>query len=443
MSATEKRKSELMQRRVFNQTLLGIGGTLFSRIRCKASTLGLNPVHPISQISENQLRKDSESAPPYPKPKGLRNGFDGLNMHEVLQVKRQPAVRVKLKMAGKPQAAQLSDGTIIVAGFIEPPVHPESRCTLQYSCDNGKTFSQPRVLDLPGRTEGFKALKNNTLILAHAGRISRSTNRGLNWTTFEFPEDFVPGKESFKLGECHGPIELPDGTLMVSLVRTVGHYQWAAYVIRSTDDGKTWGNPTPVPTATDADEISYAYLSSGKILGIARTSAAFIRREGLQDLIPGSKGAPIDTEAGDSSFSFYSDDKGQTWSHPKPTGLGVLQAAGGYPLPLADGRILLLHGNRVFPYGTQVVGSRNLGKTWDLNHPIFLSWHSWSGYCGHPRSVQLQDGTILTGYYTHRIDIEGPDQVDTGRNAPLPHHNQECTGELIRWRVPDDWPPNT
>lgn len=138
---------------------------------------------------------------------------------------------------------------------------------------------------------------------------------------------------------------------------------------------------------------------------------------------------------------FYSDDKGRSWSRPTPTGLGVLQAAGAYPLPLPDGRVLLLHGNRVFPYGTQVVASRDGGMTWDLDHPIILSWHSWSGYCGHPRSVLLHDGTILTGYYTHRIDVEGDGPADPARNAPPPHHNAADTGELVRWRVPDNWPP--
>src|SRR5581483_8065166 len=402
------------------------------------------PSQSSSSAAVEQWRQEVRSAPKYRKPRGLRNGFDGLNLNQVMVVDRQPAIRVKLEMSGKPQAAQLPDGTVVVAGFIEPPEHKQSRCTLQYSRDNGKTFSQPRVLEMTGRSNGFRCLKDGTLILGHGGNpegISRSTDGGKTWTNFEFPNDIVPGEKSMTLGECHGPIELADGTLMMHLARTVGNYQWAAYVIRSTDGGKTWGDPTRVPTETDSDEISYALLPSGRILGITRSSAAMIKRDHLEDVVPGGRTAPLGSEAGDAAYSFFSDDGGRTWSHPRPTGLGVLQAAGAYPLHLLDGRLLLLYGNRIFPYGTQVVGSWDGGLTWDLDHPIILSWHSWSGYCGHPRSVQLRDDTILTGYYTHRIDVEGDGPVDTARNAPSPHQNGADTGEVVRWRVPENWPP--
>lgn len=444
-----------MRRRDFGQALIGVGGALLSALGCSQGSRSVageqtKKNQGAGSATEAQMLQDARNALPYRKPKGLRNGFDGLNMHQVLEVTRRPAVRVKLEMAGKPQAAQLADGTIVVAGFIEPPVHEKSRCTLRYSRDNGRTFSEPRVLDLGGRTFGFRALTTGTLVLAHGSgsasfgsMISRSTNGGESWTSFEIPKNLTPGDQPYTLGECHGPIELPGNTLLMHLARAVskGSYAWEAYVIRSTDDGRTWGDPSRVPTETDSDEISYARLPSGRILGVTRSSAAMIRRDRLEEIVPGGREAPLNSEAGDASYQFHSDDSGRNWSHPKPTGLGVLQAAGAYPLPLSDGRILLLYGSRVFPYGTQVVGSRDGGETWDLDHPIFLSWHSWSGYCGHPRSVQLQDGTILTGYYTHRIDVEGDGPPDPARTAPPPHHNQEDTGELIRWRVPDDWPP--
>lgn len=392
-------------------------------------------------VSTDVMLQDKKRAIPYPKPTGFRNGFDSLDMHEVWVTQQSPAIRVKLEMAGKPQAAQLDDGTILVAGFVEPPVHKQSRCTLQISYDNARTFRDPIVLPMPGRTSGFRALKNGTLILGHRGGISRSTDKGKNWTTFELPKNIVPGDGPLTLGECHGPISLSDGTLIMHLGRTLGHYQWNAYVIRSTDDGKTWGTPTQVPTHTDSDEISYEYLPhTGTLLGITRSSAAQIHREGWQDKVPGGKLAPLASEAGDAAYQFYSADGGYQWSNPQPTGLGTLQAAGAYPLQLRDGRLLLLYGNRQFPYGTQVVGSVDNGKTWHLNQPIILSWHSWSGYCGHPRSTQLQDGTILTGYYTHRINLSGDGPPDPARNAAPPHHNDADTGELVRWRVPDNWP---
>lgn len=128
-------------------------------------------------ISDASFRREVKAAKPYRKPRGLRNGFDGNHMNQVMVVERSPAIRVKLEMAGKPQGAQLPDGTIVVAGFIEPPVHKESRCTLQYSTDNGATFSEPRVLEMEGRSNGFRCLKDGTLLLGHGGTRQESAGR--------------------------------------------------------------------------------------------------------------------------------------------------------------------------------------------------------------------------------------------------------------------------
>ena len=388
-------------------------------------------------VTQEKMAQDARDALPYPKPSGCYTGFDSVDMHQVWLSSRLPAVRVNLKMSGKPQPAQMSDGRIVVAGFIEPPSHPQKTCTLQCSHDNAKTFDEPIVLDLPARTCGFRVLKDNSLILAHGTQtvplVSRSGDGGKTWSSVQVPTDLIPGDGELVLGECHGPVELPDGTLLMHLARVTGYYKWVAYVIRSTDGGRTWGDPTRVPTETDSDEISYAYLHSGRILGIARTSAAYIKRHGAADAVPGGQGAPEDKEAGDFTTLLYSDDLGRTWSQPQPLGLGVLQAAGAYPLELPDGRLIVLYGNRQFPFGVQAIASRDGGMTWDLDHPIILSWTSWAGWCGHPRSVLLQDGSILTGYYTQRLYPDGGPEA--GGN-----HNDDCTGELIRWRVPDDWP---
>jgi hypothetical protein len=431
-----------VRRRDFNLGSAAFGGALLAG--CGAGSHA-GESGKTGGISEQQMLQDARNAAPYRKPKGVRNGFDGANMNQVMEVTRHPAVRVKLEMSGKPQAAQLPDSVIVVAGFVEPPEHKQSRCTIQYSKDNGRTYSDPVVTSMEGRTLGFKALKDGALVLCHGGdggpAVSRSTDGGRTWSTAVLPRNIVPGAGSMTFGECQGPVEMPDGTLLVHLARTVGKYEWDAYIIRSKDGGKSWGDPTRAPTETDSDEISYALLPSGQVMGVTRSSAAMIRREHLEDKVPGGKDAPLGSEAGDAAYQFFSSDQGRTWTHPVPTGLGVLQAAGAYPMPLRDGRVLLLYGNRIFPYGAQAVGSRDGGRTWNHEHPILLAWHSWSGYCGHPRSVQLQDGSILTGYYTHRIDVEGDPPPDIARNAPSPHHNGADTGEVLRWRVPDNWPP--
>src|SRR5688500_12449841 len=122
-----------MRRRDFHGTILGLSGALAAGLP-SAMAPG-DEALPAGGITREQMARDAKDAAPYPKPKGRRNGFDSLNMHEVLVVERSAAVRVKLEMGGKPQAAQLDDGTVIAAGFVEPPAHEKSRCTLQYSHD--------------------------------------------------------------------------------------------------------------------------------------------------------------------------------------------------------------------------------------------------------------------------------------------------------------------
>ena len=55
--------------------------------------------------------------------------------------------------------------------------------------------------------------------------------------------------------------------------------------------------------------------------------------------------------------------------------------------------------------------------------------------------MKLQDGSILTGYYTYRINLKGDGPAAPARNAPIPRHNGDDTGELVCWRVPDHWLP--
>ena len=121
-----------------------------------------------------------------------------------------------------------------------------------------------------------------------------------------------------------------------------------------------------------------------------------------------------------------SDDQGRTWTEPRRIGLGKAQVPG-FPLLLPDGRLLLIHGNRQFPFGSQVLASRDGGKTWDLDHPLILSWFSWDNYGGHPRSILMPDGSIITGYYVRMFKED-------------PGVTKDLTSHVVRWRVPEDWP---
>jgi hypothetical protein len=84
-----------MRRREFNQTLTGVGGVLLSAVGCSQDTGSTARKQAIQSqagnATEAQMLQDARNALPYRKPKGLRNGSDGLDRHQVLQVTRRPA----------------------------------------------------------------------------------------------------------------------------------------------------------------------------------------------------------------------------------------------------------------------------------------------------------------------------------------------------------------
>ncbi len=91
-----------------------------------------------------------------------------------------------------------------------------------------------------------------------------------------------------------------------------------------------------------------------------------------------------------------SQDGGRTWrarktgvkGHP-PSGLVALR----------DGRLVLSYGYRHPPYGIRAVISADEGLTWDTDNVVVLR-NDGAGYdLGYPRSMQLEDGAILTVYY--------------------------------------------
>jgi hypothetical protein len=122
-----------------------------------------------------------------------------------------------------------------------------------------------------------------------------------------------------------------------------------------------------------------------------------------------------------------STDAGRSWTDPQPLGLGNAQIPG-FPLLLHDGRMILIHGNRQFPFGSQAIGSYDQGKTWDMQHPLILAWASWDNYGGHPRSIVMPDGSIMTGYYARYFKQD-------------PYVNDDIVSHCLNWRVPENWPP--
>jgi len=353
---------------------------------------------PVLEVPEYRAREGS----------GNYTGFNSVNLQEVYVVEKQPAERAQIGPRGghKPCLARLPNGDLLASQFAHGEI------TLYRSKDQGLTWGSPQGtgfrVGLGGRAAQFSALRDGTLLLAH-GRLHRSTDEGKTWQEcrIEWTVSTVEkARNDLIFGESDGPHEMADGTVLCSAYIALGPGRSQAYLLRSKDGGRTWGDGSYI---ADASEVNIALLPEGRLFGCLRVA---------------SDGAG---EGGAMCKVVCSADAGRTWSKPRSIGLGRAQVPG-FPLRLPDGRLLILYGNRQFPFGVQAIASTDGGQTWDTDHPVILAWFSWDNYCGHPRSVVLGDGSIVTGYYA-RVFKE---------NANV---NQDVVGHTIRWRPPKNWPP--
>jgi len=142
-------------------------------------------------------------------------------------------------------------------------------------------------------------------------------------------------------------------------------------IIRSRDNARTWDDFSLI--LAGHNEASLQLLPDGKIIAVVRTE----------------DGALSVTESADDGYH---------WSVPRK-----LTKRGQHPgdiCLLKSGTLLVTYGNRLRPYGVGCVVSRDAGKNWDYEHRLMLAWDSQNTDCGYPSTLQLDDGTILTMYYS-------------------------------------------
>jgi hypothetical protein len=191
--------------------------------------------------------------------------------------------------------------------------------------------------------------------------LTRSEDNGHTWSPAEKIEG-LPEEPGSVYGKS---IEYPQGTVCLSL--KTGH------IARSTDFGKTWGDITP---RTLNNETAYLYLPSGKAI-------CMIRRN----------------EEGYSLWQADSSDGGRTWGDARKI-TGYMEHPA--DLLLESGNTLLTYGRRRSPYGIQAMLSYDEGESWDTKHRVTLVCDAEDMEVGYPSSVQLDDGTICTAYYSYQ-----------------------------------------
>jgi hypothetical protein len=116
-----------------------------------------------------------------------------------------------------------------------------------------------------------------------------------------------------------------------------------------------------------------------------------------------------------------SDDGGFSWSTPKPivawgqspwarlsrehVWSGAMPGPpyrSPWPLQLRDGRIAVIFGRRVAPYGMGLIVSEDEGETWSAEAVIRADGSDWD--LAYPVATQLDDGRIFTAYYYMQND---------------------------------------
>ena len=212
--------------------------------------------------------------------------------------------------------------------------------------------------------------------------VSRSQDNGRTWTrkgSVELPEGepiIIPFGDIIRLG---------GKKLAASAYGYVkGRKSNSAYLLFSYDDGYTWGEAAPMGIFgdkpgeyNDFNEVATLRIRPDRWLAAARTN----RSSDLELIV--------------------SEDEGKTWQVPETLSKGTISRRYEHPahlLELNDGRILLTYGIR---WGTQGIGARvsdDEGKTWSAPMVVISHGGTDSGY---PASVQLEDGTIVTAYYSN------------------------------------------
>ena len=153
----------------------------------------------------------------------------------------------------------------------------------------------------------------------------------------------------------------------------VGPASTPTYILRSRDNGRSWGDPTLV--ALGLNESDVAILPDGRWLFVARS----------------------EDRAEQALYSCVSEDGGRAWRL-----IGRVTDAKEHPPDitlLSNGWLLLLFGRRHPPFGVEGLISRDGGMTWDDRRLVFDDTLP-GGDIGYPSTARLDDGRLVTAYYT-------------------------------------------
>ncbi|MAE60182.1 MAG: hypothetical protein CMJ49_02375 [Planctomycetaceae bacterium] len=349
---------------------------------------------------------------------------------------------------GWPTVAALDDGRLVVAssGLRSEHICPFGKTVINFSDDEGQTWSDPRVINdcpLDDRDAGIVNLGDGKLLVSWFVTDNRyqlnepyalenySKQELDRWRdTLDKIDDEIAAQHvgsyvmlSADGGDTwsdrirvpastpHGPIQLQNGKLLYFGKRTVDGpdelHHGTIVAAHSADGGRTWTERGAVPlqprtVGSNYHEPHVVELPSGKLIGTIR--------------IENAEGHSLD-DSGLTHFNIVqteSDDGGHTWSTPKP-----LNFHGSPPhlLRHSSGALVLTYGYRLEPYGERVAISHDDGVTW--THDLILRDDGPDVDLGYPSTVELPDGRLFTLYYQKHAD------------------DQKCSLLYSKWSLPE------
>jgi uncharacterized lipoprotein YddW (UPF0748 family) len=292
-----------------------------------------------------------------------------------------------------PVMIKLKDGSLgaVIRGGA-PHIGIAGRLDFIRSTDGGRTWSKPVVaVDSPwdDRNPALGQMPDGTLVLAYAEAHSYTPEGKFSIAAGPYLPFLVTSNDGGQSWSAKRPFYAPwpnpspygkiaicrDGTALMNI------YQMPTGItgiLRSKDNGKTWGDYSLIRKGAGADETQVIELPDGRLL-------AFIRMDNA-DGVHGLRLAE-------------SDDHGYTW--PRVRELMPLSLHPYDVTLLHSGDLLMCFGNRRMPgqFGVSAVLSKDQGRTWNESHRVAIGWDSLNNDTGYPSTVQLDDGTIVTMYY--------------------------------------------
>ncbi len=309
-------------------------------------------------------------------------------------------------------AARRTGGEILVV-FREGAGHvdPEGRILLMRSDDDGRSWSGPHVVadtDLDDRDPSIKALPDGRVVVNYFSSKCTAPWDEEHIRRWIGPEGYELGKRNWSAevariglrfsqdgGQTWGDevrIErkgvavsasvcaLRDGSLLLPIYGRLNTPNYAAYLMRSTDGGKSWGELELIASdpagAMPFSEPTLLALPDGRLICQLRTTGA-------------------KTDAG-AIWQTESSDGGRSWTPPRKLPLwGYRQSLA----LLSNGDVLSVYGYRRYPMGVRGAVSRDGGRSWDPAAELPIRWDGLHHDLGYPAAVPLEDGRAFVAYY--------------------------------------------